>query len=373
MKGIPANIPEDNEQGPFAPFRGGCPRGAWFLPAVMLSLFMGCGEQSTSSSSPSSSSSSSPSTSSSPAAPQSGASEATALEGAFRTVSTVQLETTPECAIGSITDVEIDVHGNFIIADGWKAGLVYCFAPDGRFLGMVGGRGQGPGEYATPVSLAVGPGGEIAVCDYLQNRLIIYDKDRRYQRTVRGNPRFQYFIHIGEDGAIYAYSGSVDPRKTGVFDTIHKYDDSGREALSFGPIQTEVLDRGFSLVADGMAIGGDGFIYEKNPLFSQIRKFDPSGALVRSFVNPDKGKRTEDIASHDGYYGLFYLRKGFLVAQSGKTVDLFDNEGRFLKGDLPLRHRILLARGDTLYLESDDADGGGAEQTNPVIIKAELK
>ncbi len=274
---------------------------------------------------------------------------------------------------GFVHRLEIDGHGNFIIADGWKAGLVYCFAPDGRFLGMVGGRGQGPGEYATPVSLAIGPGGEILVCDYLQNKLIVYDKDRRYQRTVRGDPRFQYFIHIGEDGATYAYSGSVDPRKTGVFDTIHKYDDSGREVLSFGPIQTEVLDRGFSMVTDGMTIGGDGFIYEKNPLFSQIRKFGPSGALVRSIVRPDKGKRIEDIASHDGYYGLFYLRKGLLVVQSGKTVDLFDNEGRFLKGDLPLRHRILLARGDTLYLESEDTEGGRTEQANPVIIKAELR
>lgn len=298
---------------------------------------------------------------------------ASTFEELFDIVSLVQLDTLPECPIGSITDLDIDGQGNFIIADGWRVGQVYSFAPNGHFRGRVGRHGQGPGEYATPVSVAVNPSGKIVVCDYLQNQLVFYDQDYRYQRSIRGNPRFQYFIHINGIGEIYTYSGTVGPRNIGVFNTIHKFDDSGKEVLSFGPIQAEVLDTGFSAVIDGMSIDSDGFIYEKNPLFSQVRKFGPGGVLIRSFARPDIGEGIEDFRSGHNSSGPFYLREGLLIVQRGKTIDLFDKDGNFIRGDIPLRHKILMAKEDTLYLESQSPDSNQDDQANPIILQAVLR
>jgi sugar lactone lactonase YvrE len=299
---------------------------------------------------------------------------ASSFDEIFEIVSRIQLATLPECPIGSITDFAIDGQNNFIIADGWKIGQVYCFAHDGRFLRTIGRHGQGPGEYATPVSVAVNPHVGIVVCDYLQNKLVIFDEKYEYQKTIRGNPGFQYFIHINSLGEIFTYSGTVGPANTKEFNTIHKFKDTGEELLSFGPVQPEILKMGYSAVFDGMTIDNKGFIYEKNPLFYQVRKFGPDGILVHSFSRPDKANKIENYSTGKISNGIFFISKGLLVIQRGSSIDIFDDEGNFLKGDLPLRHKVLFATENSLFLEEQqDDEGQGAEQANPVILQAILR
>ena len=103
-----------------------------------------------------------------------------------------------------------------------------------------------------------------------------------------------------------------------------------------------------------MTIDSKGFIYEKNPLFYQIRKFDPRGVLVRSFSHPDIGNKIENYKLGDISNGPYFLQKGLVVVQRGNIVDLFDDDGNFLSGDIPLQHKILLAKGNTLFLEKQE-------------------
>lgn len=301
-------------------------------------------------------------------------SSASSFEEVFSIVSRIRLDTLPECPISSITDFNIDEAGNFIIADGWDIRQVYCFAQDGRFIRTIGGRGQGPGEYATPISIAIHPHVGIVICDYQQNQLLIYNNIYQYQKSIRGNPRFQYFVHLNSLGEIYTYSGTVGPNNINVFNTIHKYNDSGKETDSFGPVQPKVLKLGFSAVVDGMTISNNGFIFEKNPLYYQIRKFDPSGALIRSFSRPDSINKVENFAEGKISNGPFSLQNGLIIIQRGNALDIFNDEGAFLRGDLPIRDKVLFVKDNTLFLEEHEDDKGAhAGQANPTIIRAVLR
>lgn len=73
-------------------------------------------------------------------------------------------------------------NGRVVIADGGSLELRY-FAPDGTYLGKAGGKGGGPGEFASML-LASLRGDTIVVYDYEAARLSMFDGDGQYLRSV---------------------------------------------------------------------------------------------------------------------------------------------------------------------------------------------
>jgi len=285
----------------------------------------------------------------------------------------VQLETNAGCAIANITDLDVDAKGNFIIADGWRLHQVFTFSSDGRFIKILGRIGQGPGEYSTPVGVAVNSEGAILVSDYLRNQIIIFDRDYQYQRSLPGKPRIQYFVHVNTKGEIYTYSGTVGPGRREVFNTVHKLDRDGAEVLSFAPVPQAVLDMNFSAVDDGMTIDKDDFVYEMNPVHYQVRKYTVDGKLVGFFTNPHYRDERRDGESPAILNGPHYLEKGLIVVQRGNVIDIFDTLGNFLAGDIPFSLKIVAARGNTLYCVQWDETAAQKTQANPKIICYELR
>ncbi len=291
----------------------------------------------------------------------------------FDDVNSVHLELSAESAIASITDLDVDAKGNLIIADGWQLRQVYVFSATGKFKQLLGRRGQGPGEYSTPVSVAVNSGNEILLSDFLRNQIIIYDSDYRYRDTILGKPRIYYFLHINSKNEIFMYSGTVRPGHRDTFDTIHKLDKEGGTVFSFAPIPQPVLNMGFSAVADGMAIDKDDFIYEMNPLYYEVRKYAADGRWIRSFTNPHFDRSNKKSGSPLIFNGPYYLDLGLLVIQREDRLDLFDTEGHFIIGDIALSMRILHACGDILYLEGSGEAASGNLQPNPEIYCYRLR
>ena len=291
----------------------------------------------------------------------------------FERTCDVQLETDADCPIAEISDMDIDATGNFIISDGWQLGRVYLFASDGRYIRTLGRRGQGPGEYSTPVSVATSSIGEILICDYLRNQIVVYNADSSYLRSIAVKPRIQYFIHLDRRNEIFLYSGAVGPRQREVFDTIHRLDENGSEVLSFAPIPEDVLDLGFSAIADGMAIGEGDHFYEMNPLYYQIRKYTTDGKLIRSFTNPNMEKRLRKGGPEGILNGPFYLERGLIIVQRDGLLDVFDTEGNLIVDKIPLAPKILKARGNALYLEEWNMSGPERAQLNPKIICCQLR
>ena len=302
-------------------------------------------------------------------------SSAKSVEDVFQIISETELQTTPDCPIAYITDMEIDTKGNFIIADGWQSIGVYVFGRDGKFIRELGRKGQGPGEYANPVSLEISRDGEIWVADYGNNRISIYSKDLDFKDQILCRPRILHFLHLNNRNEIYMYRSQANPLKPNTSDTIFRYDGHGNKTSSFAPFPKEALKVKFWAGQDGMTIGKDDSIYEMNPLYYNIRKFSPDGDFIGSFSRRTKLFKviTEEGITPIIVYGPFYLDKGLVIAHVNKHLEIYDSNGQFIVGELPFSPRIIGVHENRLYIELWEDEEKEDVQLNPKIICYQLR
>lgn len=90
---------------------------------------------------------------------------------------------TPSTALGRVGDVAFAPDGRVLILDE-QAREVRVLDADGTPLGTVGRPGQGPGEIAGAQELEVGPAGELAVLDYRNLRLTLWDAQGTFLRSA---------------------------------------------------------------------------------------------------------------------------------------------------------------------------------------------
>lgn len=64
--------------------------------------------------------------------------------------------------------------GGYLVADGMQARVLH-FDAHGRLLGVFGGKGRGPGEFASPFAVIERPDGSIAVSDAELDRISVFD------------------------------------------------------------------------------------------------------------------------------------------------------------------------------------------------------
>ena len=302
-------------------------------------------------------------------------SSAKSVKDVFQIISETELQTTPDCPIAYITDMEIDTKGNFIIADGWQSIGVYIFGQDGKFIRGLGRKGQGPGEYENPVSIEISREGEIWVADYGNNRISIYSEDLNFKDQIICRPRILHFLHLNSRNEIYMYRSQANPLKPNTSDTIFRYDSQGNKISSFAPFPKEALKVKFWAGQDGMTIGKDDSIYEMNPLYYKIRKFSPDGDFIGSFSRRTKLFKviTEEGITPIIVYGPFYLDKGLVVAHVNKHLEIYDKNGHFIVGELPFAQRIVGVQGNRLYAELWEYEEKEDIQLNPKIICYQLK
>ena len=300
------------------------------------------------------------------------------MEDIFSKTAETQLELTENSAISTIIDFVRDSKGNSIVADGARMNNVWIFSSDGHFIQNLGRHGQGPGEYSAPWSLAVSPEGDILVDDYLGSRLIFYDRDYQYKKQISVKERIWCCVHVNHKNEIFTYEGTVPApvvmglQKPWIFDTIKKLNNNGETIMSFAPIPEEVFKFFFSCEYDGIAIDKDDFICEMNPLFYRIRKYTSDGQLVKSFVNPHFQQPELKHGQQVILNGPYYLEKGLLLVQLQNHLDIFDTEGNFLVGGIPLSLNIIYSDGNSFYVEKWEEPQSGQPLPNPVIISYKL-
>ena len=250
---------------------------------------------------------------------------------------------------------------------------VWIFSTEGHFLQKLGRQGQGPGEYNTPEKVAVNAEGDILVSDYLRSRLIFYDRDYRYKREILVKERMYRSVHVNSKREIYMYEGMVGPMVHDVFDKIKKLNDEGEAILTFAPIHQKALKIGYSVPGDGMTIDKNDFIFEMNPLYYQVRKYTANGKIIKSFAKPHFRNDRKDSKRPLVLNGPYYLEKGVLIVQREDRIDIFDTEGNFLVGGIPLPQKIIYSKGNAIYLEQWEEPETQEQQLNPKIICYELK
>ena len=89
----------------------------------------------------------------------------------------------------TIRHFAVDAEGSIYVLDAGSS-EIRVFDSGGRFLRSQGGPGEGPGEFANPAGLALGPAGELWVADYRTYTYAVFAPDgtflRSMPRTVRG-------------------------------------------------------------------------------------------------------------------------------------------------------------------------------------------
>lgn len=294
------------------------------------------------------------------------------MEDLFDKKSEIQLELTAESALAYITDLAVDANGNFIICDGVGLNQVWVFSAKGKFLRTLSQRGQGPGEYSCPLSVAISKNKDILINDYFQMKIIFYDSNFKYKKEIKGVRG--HFIHLNNKNEIYLYEGMVAPMPRANYNTIRKFSEMGNEILSFAPIPENVIKTRYSVMSDGVDIDLNDYIYEMNPLHYQIRKWTPGGQLEKTFKIPkDLASINKSGKQYIILNGPFCLENGLIVVQRGNKIDCFNKNGDILARDISLQGKIIYARGKDIFVELWEDQEGPQKQNNPRIIIYKFK
>lgn len=89
----------------------------------------------------------------------------------------IGIETGDSCYVfGSIVDAEITPSGSILLLD-QIACCIRKFTPEGTYLSILSRRGNGPGEFAYPMEMALQPDGRIVVRDFGKLSLVVLDRN----------------------------------------------------------------------------------------------------------------------------------------------------------------------------------------------------
>ena len=117
---------------------------------------------------------------------------------------------------------EIMSDGNIIASD-WESGEVSVFSPGGAFVRRIGMKGEGPGEFETPLQVLPGPGDSLHVADP-GKRIDVFSREGKFGRRVRlgeGN----HPLIVLKDGSYIAVRGDdfeLSPGKHPSYSTIYR-------------------------------------------------------------------------------------------------------------------------------------------------------
>jgi len=172
----------------------------------------------------------------------------------------------------------VDSARNILIAD-TNNGRLQRFSVDGIFLGVIGTKGEGPGEFREPSGIAIDLVGNIYVADTGNRRVQKLKSDGTFLEEWRGaEPGFDAprDICIGSDKAIYV----VDEGRA----EIVKFDSDGNVLAVWG-------GRGsgngqFSLPTSVAVDANSNRVYVADPVNGRIEIFDTNGQFVTSWSVP---------------------------------------------------------------------------------------
>ena len=110
-----------------------------------------------------------------------------------------------------VTDVTWDPAGNIFISDGYINSRVAKIDKDGNWVKQWGTRGDKPGEFNTPHSIAADAKGNIYVADRFNRRIQVFDGDGNFVRAITIDAPFDHSIRP-------VIGNMIDPdAKTGTF------------------------------------------------------------------------------------------------------------------------------------------------------------
>ena len=170
--------------------------------------------------------------------------------------------------------------------DGLKQ--VGVFHQDGRLKKVLGGRGEGPGEFTFINHIVVGSGDTLYVYDHTQLRRSVFDPDHEFVRTDP-IPAFMRQI-VPLPSALMVVNSSI-PTRERVGWPLHTIGADGGVLHSFGadppvsrPDGTSLEDRGIAIDTEGVLWVAPRNVYELSTYSAVGARFEPTNRLYRRQV-----------------------------------------------------------------------------------------
>jgi hypothetical protein len=112
-----------------------------------------------------------------------------------------------------VTDVTWDPAGNIFISDGYINSRVAKADKNGNWMKSWGERGDKPGEFNTPHSIAADASGNIYVADRFNRRIQVFDSDGKFLRAITIDVPFDHSVRpaIGNKLDPEAVQGTFAP------------------------------------------------------------------------------------------------------------------------------------------------------------------
>ena len=108
----------------------------------------------------------------------------------------------------SPVDIDADLDGNVYILD-MKDAWVKKYDPEGLFMGNLGRKGKGPGEFDRPNHMEIDSSNRIVVADPYQRRFVFLSREGDHIKSIRMEP-YVSSLDSGRDGSILAGYGWYD-------------------------------------------------------------------------------------------------------------------------------------------------------------------
>lgn len=274
------------------------------------------------------------------------------LDDEIKNVRVIKLNTPSEEVIGSITKSHI-FGDSIVVIDAYKAQKIYLFDKDGNLLNIIGGVGEGPGEYTSINGIYFGKK-SIHILDWMSWKYIIYDlegniiSERKFDRTKPSN-----LYQLDDSTFIGSYSG---------------YSKQNKFALTW--IKNDsVVNTGLPYKWNRPETAGRFFEYDNgNMLLFQHEQSDTIYSLSDSVIKP---AFSLGLHKKGEMWSFIENTKDLNTSDYRKALNRFDDQfpQRYSLFRLKDKWLVLHYDHDNAYLSIKDDDKDTARTYNTVSFK----
>jgi len=205
---------------------------------------------------------------------------------------------------------DVDSAGNLYVADS-DLGKIFVFRKDGRFSHFLGDA-KGEGLFKRPTGLAIDrASGEIYVTETLRHKVVVVDRQgdviREWGKRGEGPGEFNYPVSVAVHAERVFVLDSMNFR-------VQVFTRQGRFVTAFGKLANEPggFFRPKSLAFDVRT----GLLFVVDAMFEVVQAFTPEGKLVFAFGTPGEAP------------GQFRLPSGVLALDDGSLLVADPYNGR---------------------------------------------